>query len=86
MRAKKVREIRVEIQEIALTRRVRRSLYAECTACGHEVQFVHAEQAAAVCGVSTRAIYCWIESGQAHFIETPERQMFVCLDSLGRED
>jgi ribosomal protein L13 len=86
MREKKVREIRVDIQEIILTRRVRRMLYAECAACGQRVQFVRAEQAAATCNTSTRTIYQWIESGQAHFIETRERLMFVCLDSLRVED
>ena len=86
MSAKKVREIRVDIQEIVLTRRVRRSLYAECKACGQGVQFVSAEQAAEACNVSTRTIYRWIESGRAHFIETQERRMFICLDSLRVED
>ena len=86
MSAKKIREIRVDIQEIVLTRRLRRSLYAECTACGQGVQFVSAEQAAEACNVSTRTIYRWIESRRAHFIETRERRMFICLDSLRVED
>jgi excisionase family DNA binding protein len=40
------------------------------------------EEAAAIAGVSTRAIYRWIEAGELHFLEGPERNLLVCSTSL----
>jgi hypothetical protein len=55
-----------------------------CEACGATVEMVTAEQAAALAEVSTRAIYRQVESGQIHFTETADGQLFVCLNSLSK--
>lgn len=43
---------------------------------------VTAERAAALSGLSTRAIYRKIESRQIHFIETADGRLWVCGNSL----
>lgn len=40
------------------------------------------EEAAALCGVSPRTIYRWVEAGRVHFAETPDGRLSVCLASL----
>ncbi len=44
------------------------------------------EAAAAIVGVSVRAIYRLIESGEAHVIDTCDRTLLICCGSfeLGR--
>lgn len=62
-----------------------RSWYAECSA---EVEMVTAERAAAMSGVSKRAIYRRVENTQIHFIETSETSetgeggLWICSNSL----
>jgi hypothetical protein len=45
---------------------------------------VTADEAASQAGLSARAIYQLIEARALHFIETPDRLVFVCLNSLGK--
>jgi excisionase family DNA binding protein len=40
------------------------------------------DEAAALCEVSTRTIYQWLESGELHFTETASEGLFICLSSL----
>jgi len=40
------------------------------------------EEAAALCEVSTRTIYRWLESGAIHFSETASEGLLICLSSL----
>ena len=40
------------------------------------------DEAAALCGVSTRMIYHRLEDATVHFIETSEGQLFICLKTL----
>lgn len=40
------------------------------------------DEAAALCGVSTRLIYHRLEDATVHFIETSEGQLFICLKTL----
>src|SRR5207244_4874146 len=52
---------------------------AECAAAGC---MVTPEEAAVIARVNTRTIYRWVEAGMAHFTETPEGRLFVCVASL----
>lgn len=52
---------------------------AECAATG---RMVTPEEAAAIAHVNTRTIYRWVEADMAHFTETPEGRLFVCVASL----
>jgi len=40
------------------------------------------DAAAAIASVSTRTIYRWIEAGELHFQENPDRRLLVCSASL----
>ena len=53
-----------------------------CRACACEVWMVTVDEAAAVAGTSSRAIYQWVEARLIHFTETPEGRLFICLNSL----
>ncbi len=53
-----------------------------CAECSDPVGMLTPEEAAAVADVSTRAIYRWVEEGAAHFTETPEGLLLICLNSL----
>jgi len=55
---------------------------ARCEACGKEVDFVAADEAAVLARVSSRAIYRSVEDGNLHFIETAEGSLGICLNSL----
>lgn len=45
---------------------------------------VSAEEAAAVTGLSRRAIYRLVESSRIHFAETPGGALLICLALLRR--
>jgi hypothetical protein len=46
------------------------------------VQSVTPENAAALAGSNTRAVYRWVKAGRLHFIETAEKVSLICLNSL----
>jgi len=56
---------------------------AQCAAAG---RMVTPEEAAALTHVNTRTIYRWVEAGMAHFTETAEGKLFVCVASLPKAD
>jgi hypothetical protein len=53
-----------------------------CDQCGAEVKLVAPELAATLTGLSRRAVYRLIETGQIHFTESAEALVSVCLQSL----
>ena len=73
-------ELTVETDELL----VARSAYAPppglCPECG--ARTLRPEAAAALAGVSVREVYRRVETGRAHFAESPGGQVFVCPDSL----
>lgn len=82
MRRKRL-EITVETRQLVIRHRTDQAP-VWCTACSSAVQSVTPQEAAALAGVRTRAIYRWVEAGQLHFIEMAEHSPLVCLDSLLR--
>jgi excisionase family DNA binding protein len=40
------------------------------------------DEAAALCEVSTRTVYRWLETGAIHFSETVGEGLLICLSSL----
>jgi hypothetical protein len=84
---KKRTEITIEITELMLVKSPRgRPAQKWCPGCAEEVAMVTPEQAAVIGEVSTRTIYRWIEEGNLHFIEGPDRSMLVCPNSLEAND
>jgi len=53
-----------------------------CPDCGTQGKLIPAEQAATLCRVSRRRIYCWIEAGALHFQELADGAVLVCTRSL----
>lgn len=74
-----------ETHEVWVVRRVSEGVGRApqtCAACGATVGMVAPEEAAALSGLSTRAVYALVEAGGLHFEERPCGEIFVCLDSL----
>ena len=77
------RRMRITLQtERLLVMSHGRSLFSRCAACGDEVRMVTIDQAASLAGISPREIYREIETGKLHFIETTDRSVLVCFNSL----
>jgi hypothetical protein len=53
-----------------------------CEGCRAKVKLMGIEQAAAIAGLSHRALFHMIERHQLHFTETPDGLLLICLDSL----
>ena len=78
-------EIYVETERtLAICRgRGRRAL---CEACGREVDFVRAGEAAGLSGTGLRELCRRVESGELHFAEAEDGALFICLASLDAAD
>ena len=55
-----------------------------CRECKQKVKMVTVDEAASISGLSSRAVYRWIEAEKIHSIETSERLLLACLHSLMR--
>jgi hypothetical protein len=53
-----------------------------CNDCGTAKQMLTPDLAALISGTHLRTLFRWIESGDIHFVETPEGNVFLCLDSV----
>ena len=75
-------EITIETHRVVVIRHPASSLEGWCEQCGAATRLVTPEVAAALIGLSRRAVYRMIETGQVHFTESPEALVSVCLESL----
>lgn len=75
-------EITIETHRTFIVRRRTSLTYAWCAGCAATVSFASPEDAAQLAGGSAREIYRGVEAGQLHFIETGDRRLQVCIDSL----
>ena len=83
---KKSRRTKVTVErERLLVISRQRQVEGWCEACRAEVRMTGVEEAAAVAGLSQRAIFQWIEAGRLHFSETPRGALLICLNSLLEE-
>ena len=53
-----------------------------CVRCAKPSGMITPDEAAALCEVSTRTIYQWLELGAIHFSETASEGLLICLSSL----
>jgi excisionase family DNA binding protein len=53
-----------------------------CVRCAKPSGMITPEEAAALCEVSTRTVYRWLETGAIHFSETVGEGLLICLSSL----
>lgn len=75
-------EITIETDEFLMPRTLPQPRLIWCAACAREAKMVTPQEAAAIAGVTERAIYRWLEAGKVHFTETPSGLLLICLDSL----
>lgn len=81
MRESNKTEITIETHRTFIVRRTSLTR-AWCARCATTVSFASPEEAARLAGRSAREIYRAVEAGRLHFIETGNRLLRVCLDSL----
>jgi len=79
---KKRTEITIEFDEITFVSFRPAASQQWCSACGAHATMVTPEQASAIARVSVRAINQMVEADGIHFIETADRLLFICLNSL----
>jgi hypothetical protein len=53
-----------------------------CSGCGTDRTMITPEQASAIARVSVRTINQMVEADDVHFIETANRLLLICLNSL----
>ncbi|HEX4950714.1 MAG TPA: hypothetical protein VFZ34_28885 [Blastocatellia bacterium] len=53
-----------------------------CGTCEASSAMVPPDLAASLSGLHLRTLFRWIESGDVHFVETPEGNVFLCLNSV----
>jgi hypothetical protein len=75
-------EISIETHRVMTIRRRGRLTRSWCDGCLAEVQMITPNEAAAIAGVGSRAIYRWIEESRVHFIEDPSKLILVCVPSI----
>lgn len=74
----------VETERLLIVRGHQAQINGWCAQCGAEVKLVAPEVGAALTGLSRRAVYRLIETGQVHFTESSEALVSICLESLTR--
>jgi|RhiMethySRZTD1v2_1073278.scaffolds.fasta_scaffold1256670_2 hypothetical protein len=76
------RRLMVETERILIVRGHQREVNGWCDQCGSEVKLLTPEVAAALTGLSRRAVYRLIETAEVHFSESPDALVSICLESL----
>jgi hypothetical protein len=75
-------KITVQTDRVLVIRRRRRGGLKWCESCAARVEMMNPEEAAAVSGLSLRAIFRLVEASRLHFTETAEGLLWVCFNSL----
>ena len=81
-RAPKGLEAPVQKREVVIINRPFVSPQKSCDRCTKPSGMITPDEAAALCEVSTRTIYQWLELGAIHFSETASEGLLICLSSL----
>jgi hypothetical protein len=81
MKRRKRMEIVLEREQVLVIRRLDGSRPQNCPQCGDQSQMVSVDEAASIVCLAARAIYQQVESRQAHFTETPDGKLLVCINS-----
>lgn len=75
-------EILIETRERILVRRLPNEIHAFCPECQASINFISPDTAAIVTRLTMRQIFCLVESGVIHSLETAEGLTFVCPTSV----
>ena len=82
MKRKKRMEIVVEREQVLVIRKLDGGAPQYCPTCGNQSQMVSVDEAASIAHMPARAIYRQVESRQAHFMETADGQLLICINPL----
>jgi hypothetical protein len=77
--------ITVETERLLIIELSNRAVNLWCRECETEVTMLGLIEAAAVAGLSHRAIFQLAESHRVHFVETAEGKALFCVESLFRQ-
>ena len=72
----------VKRRQVVIINRPFVSPQKRCDRCTEPSGLITPDEAAALCDVSTRTIYRWLETGAIHFSETASEGLLICLSSL----
>ncbi|HEY0427024.1 MAG TPA: hypothetical protein VGC76_04380 [Pyrinomonadaceae bacterium] len=78
-------EISFEQREIWRVSRADKAETQICPFCLNDAPMISAEDLAALAAASPREIYRQIERGTLHFVETADKQIFVCFASFSEK-
>jgi excisionase family DNA binding protein len=81
-RGRKNIERDVEKPPVVIINRPFVSPQKRCDRCSQPSGMITPDEAAALCDVSTRTVYHWLETGSIHFSETGGEGLLICLNSL----
>ena len=81
-RGVKSTKVAVKRRQVVIINRPFVSPQKSCDRCTKPSGMITPDEAAALCEVSTRTIYQWLESGAIHFSETASEGLLICLSSL----
>ena len=81
-RGVKSTKVAVKRRRVVIINRPFVSPQKSCDRCAEPSGMITPDEAAALCEVSTRTIYRWLESGAIHFSETASEGLLICLSSL----
>jgi hypothetical protein len=79
-------EIVVEREQVLVIRKLDGGTPQYCPTCGNQSQMVSVDEAGSIAQRAARAIYRQVESGQAHFTETPDGNLLVFISYLLQSD
>src|SRR5438874_10665618 len=71
-----------EKRQVVIINRPFVSPQQRCDRCTKPSGMITPDEAAALCQVSTRTVYRWLETGVIHFSETVGEGILICLSSL----
>ena len=80
MEIKRTTEVLVKSSRRFVIRQAESAEQAICPDCAGFM--VSPEQTSAICGISRRSVYQFVETGVAHFAETKDGVLLVCPNSL----
>jgi excisionase family DNA binding protein len=72
----------VQKRQVVIISRPFVSPQQRCDRCTEPSGMITPDEAAALCEVSTRTVYRWLETGAIHFSETVGEGLLICLSSL----
>ena len=75
-------EITIESERLLIIRSRQTSARGWCPSCDKQVKMITTDEAAQLSHISARLIYRLVEADELHFIETTDKRLLICVNSL----